>query len=435
MEVRYEIDNCGHIGPMEDEVLWRYIRILADSLNLDMPVAVSAAYSKERIIFLVNEAINKLDERGRDIIRTRYGLVDSKVVTLKIIAEKHKVSVERARGLVIENLRKIRSLLHGEAKNIVVKNNYFSEKDVFKRFLKEDSSGRFPNIGDGSIFDSPIPDENKLQALLMGITTESEYMNNKPRINEEVQAYRNKEHIVMDSEDNASWLYSGVVIFGTVSVHGTVRKAKDEGKLEKTILNKEGITSIDELVIKAIGKGRHEVSKPAEFMLYEPLIVVDLAKKAQSTNLVTDIAIGEIGKKYRIDIRKTTKIEVLLKQCGLTLTNDEDVRIHEIETELEYVFKESRWPSGLIELDREYRFNVREIETLRRMAERCVREKKRRLLTFYNLEEAIVRLADIKRRNGVVTRQDIDRLIDKYRFSKTKIKGLLSIAKWEGIID
>ena len=50
MEVRYEINDCGHFGPMEDDVFWRYIRLLADSLYLKMPVAVSTDYSKERIL-------------------------------------------------------------------------------------------------------------------------------------------------------------------------------------------------------------------------------------------------------------------------------------------------------------------------------------------------------------------------------------------------
>ena len=93
-----------------------------------MPVAVSTTYSKERIFFMVNEAIKKLDEKGRDVIKIRYGLMDSDGETLKTIAEKYKVSNARARELITRNLIKIRTMLHGETDRIILKNNYYSQK-------------------------------------------------------------------------------------------------------------------------------------------------------------------------------------------------------------------------------------------------------------------------------------------------------------------
>lgn len=164
-------------------------------------------------------------------------------------------------------------------------------------------------------------------------------------------------------------------------------------------------------------------------MLHEPLILADLTRKAQTKDKISDIAIGEISKKYRIDIAKTTKIDELLKQCGLVRTNDEEVRIRDIKAELEYVFKDGRGAIIPIDLDRDYRFTAREIEVLRRMAERCAKERGKKLSVSYDLEEAIVRLAEIKRRKGAVTKQDIDGLISEYGFSKTKILKMMSIVE------
>ena len=59
LKLRYLVDECGHIKPMNDDVLWRYIRLLADAYDLKMPVALSAIYSKDRIIALVDEAIDE----------------------------------------------------------------------------------------------------------------------------------------------------------------------------------------------------------------------------------------------------------------------------------------------------------------------------------------------------------------------------------------
>ena len=116
-------------------------------------------------------------------------------------------------------------------------------------------------------------------------------------------------------------------------------------------------------------------------------------------------------------------------------TNDEEVRIRDIEAELEYVFKDDRGAITPIDLDRDYRFAAREIEVLRRMAERCAKERGKKLSVSYDLEEAIVRLAMIKRRKGVITKKDIDGLISEYGFSKTKIGEMLAIVEWEGIIE
>lgn len=435
MEVRYEINDCGHIVPMEDDVFWRYIRLLADSLYLKMPVAVSTIYSKERILFMVNEAIKKLDEKGRDVIKIRYGLMDSDGETLKTIAEKYKVSNARARELVTRNLIKIRTMLQGETERIILKNNYYSQKNDFERFLKKYPSDYILNKEENLILDLPIPDENKLQALLAGITTEREYLGNKTKINEEAQAYQETEHIITNSRDSSSWLYSDIVVIGSVSVRIAESKLKATNKLEDVILNKEGVANIDELARKAIGNGKHFISKPAKFMLHEPLILADLKRKAQSTNKISDIAIGEIGKKYRIDIAKTAKIDELIKQCGLVRTNDEEARIRDIEIELAYVFKDGRGAITPIDLDCDYRFTAREIEVLRRMAERCAKERGKKLTVSYDLEEAIVRLAEIKRRKGAVTKQDIDGLISEYGFSKTKIGEMLKLAEGEGIIE
>lgn len=429
MEVRYEINDCGHIGPMEDDVFWRYIRLLADSLYLKMPVAVSTAYSKERILFMVNNAIQKLDEKGRDVIKIRYGLMDSDGETLKTIAEKYKVSNARARELVTRNLIKIRTMLHGETERIILKNNYYSQKNDFERFLKKYPSDYILNKEEKLILDLPIPDENKLQALLAGITTEREYLGNKTKINEEALAYQDTEHIITNSENSSSWLYSDIVVIGFVSVRIAESELKVTNKLEDVILNKEGVANIDELARKAIGNGKHFISKPAKFMLHEPLILADLKRKAQTTNKISDIAIGEIGKKYRIDIAKTAKINELLKQCGLVRTDDEEVRIRDIKAELEYVFKDGRGAITPIDLDCDYRFTAREIEVLRRMAERCTKEKGNKLSVSYDLEEAIVRLAEIKRRKGAVTKKDIDGLISEYGFSKTKILKMMSIVE------
>lgn len=225
------------------------------------------------------------------------------------------------------------------------------------------------------ILDLPIADENKLQALLAGITTEREYLDNKPEINEEAQAYQDTEHIITNSENSLSWLYSDIVVIGFVSVRIAESELKVTNKLEKAILNREGVTNIDGLVRKAIGNGKHYISKSAKFMLHEPPILADLKRKAQSTNKISDIAIGEIGKKYRIDIAKTAKINELLKQCGLVRTDDEEVRIRDIKAELEYVFKDGRGAITPIDLDCDYRFTAREIEVLRRMTERCAKER------------------------------------------------------------
>lgn len=433
MEVRYEINDCGNIGPMEDDVFWRYIKLLADSLYLKMPVGVSTTYSKERIFFMVNEAIKKLDEKGRDVIKIRYGLMDRDGETLKTIAEKYKVSNARARELVTRNLIKIRTMLHGETERIILKNNYYSQKNDFERFLKKYPSDYILNKEENLILDLPIPDENKLQALFAGITTEREYLGNKTKINEEAQAYQETEHIITNTRDSSSWLYSDIVVIGSVSVRIAESKLKATNKLEDVILNKEGVANIDELARKAIGNGKHYISKSAKFMLHESLIVDDLTRKVQSTNKISDIAIGEIGKKYRIDIAKTAKIDELIKQCGLVRTNDEEVRIRDIEAELEYVFKDDRGAITPIDLDHDYRFTAREIEVLRRMAERCAKERGKKLTVSYDLEEAIVRLADIKRRKGAVTKQDLDGLISEYGFSKTKIGEMLKIAEGEGI--
>lgn len=190
MKVRYEINDCGHFGPMEDDVFWRYIRLLADSLYLKMPVAVSATYSKERILFMVNDAIKKLDEKGRDVIKIRYGLMNSDGETLKTITEKYKVSNARARELVTRNLIKISTMLHGETERIILKNNYYSQKNDFERFLKKYPSDYILNKEENLILDLPIPDENKLQALFARIATEREYLDNKPKINKGAQAYQ-----------------------------------------------------------------------------------------------------------------------------------------------------------------------------------------------------------------------------------------------------
>ena len=382
---------------------------------------------------MVNEAIKKLDEKGRDVIKIRYGLMDRDGETLKTIAEKYKVSNARARELVTRNLIKIRTMLHGETERIILKNNYYSQKNDFERFLKKYPSDYILNKEENLILDLPIPDENKLQALFAGITTEREYLGNKTKINEEAQAYQETEHIITNTRDSSSWLYSDIVVIGSVSVRIAESKLKATNKLEDVILNKEGVANIDELARKAIGNGKHYISKSAKFMLHESLIVDDLTRKVQSTNKISDIAIGEIGKKYRIDIAKTAKIDELIKQCGLVRTNDEEVRIRDIEAELEYVFKDDRGAITPIDLDHDYRFTAREIELLRRMAERCAKERGKKLTVSYDLEEAIVRLADIKRRKGAVTKQDLDGLISEYGFSKTKIGEMLKIAEGEGI--
>ena len=72
---------------------------------------------------------------------------------------------------------------------------------------------------------------------------------------------------------------------------------------------------------------------------------------------------------------------------------------------------------------------------LRRMAERRAKERGKKLTVSYDLEEAVIRLSEIKRRKGAVTKQDIDGLISEYGFSKTKIGEMLNIVKWERIIN
>lgn len=144
--------------------------------------------------------------------------------------------------------------------------------------------------------------------------------------------------------------------------------------------------------------------------------------------------LGEISDNYRVEIAGTRRIDELLKQCGLERTDDEAVRIRDIETELMYLFKTSKLRPNLIELDRKYHFSITEIETIRRMARQRSSEKGRGLTASYKLDEAIIRLAEIKRRTGVATHEDIEGIIVEYGFGKMKIDEMMTIAKWEGII-
>ena len=169
-------------------------------------------------------------------------------------------------------------------------------------------------------------------------------------------------------------------------------------------------------------------------MLYEPFISADLTKRAQSRNKISDIVLGEISDNYRVEIAGTRRIDELLKQCGLELTDDEAVRIADIETELGYLFEMKELCPNLIELDQKYHFSMSEIEMIQRMARQWSSEKGRGLTVSYKLDEAIVRLAEIKRRTGEATQEDIEGIIGEYGFGKTKIGEMMDIAKWEGII-
>lgn len=582
LELKYFIDKCGYLKPMNDDVLWRYIRLLADAYGLKMPVALSAIYNKDRIIALVDEAIDQLNERGRDILKIRYGLLEGEGRTYKEIAGKYNVSLICIRTLVFNNIRKIKGFLHSRNEKIIVTNEYFAHRSVIVDILEEDlrnyliyddsrmigrilerhggrlklhiknpeafyyNSYRFPlrtdervtrtgllfhlfgrldekyktiadivneddevlgNLnctnsedmklirqikdcfsgpdnflfgrdifresefkvehinkdgGKGNcvgctnhlaviiekileflgrdeklVINMPISDELKLQAMLMGIVTVKDYIENKAEICRRANEYRTNADGLDDTDFDGSYLYTGITVVGAVSISETkARKINaDEIEFERYILNKEEVANVEELATKAIGHERYSISKPARFMLYEPFISADLTKRAQSTDRISDIVLGEIGEKYRVEIVGTRRIDELLKRCGLERTDDESVRISDIEIELVHLFKTSKLRPNLIELDRKYHFTMAEIETIRRMASRWSKEKGRGLTASYKLDEAIIRLAEIKRRTGEVTHEDIEGIIGEYGFTKTKIGEMMNIVKWERIIN
>lgn len=581
MKLRYLVDECGHIKPMNDDVLWRYIRLLADAYDLKTPVALGAIYNRDRIIALVNEAMDQLNERGRDILKIRYGLLEGEGRTYKEIAGKYNVSPICIRTLVFNNLWKIKGFLHNRNEKIIVTNKYYTRRSLIVDILEEDlrsyliygdsrmigrilerydgrlklhiknpevlyyNSSRFPLCTDervakpGFLFhlygrldekyktiadivnendevlkslncinsedmklirqikgcfsdpdnflfgrdifresefeieyinkdggkenytgctnhlaviiekileflgrdeilivDVPIPDELKLQTLLMGIVTVKDYIENKAEICRRADEYRTNADGLDDTDFDGSYLYSGITIVGAVSIsEAKARKIiANEIEFERYILNKEEVANVEELARKAIGREKYSISKPARFMLYEPFISADLTKRAQSRNKISDIVLGEISDNYRVEIAGTRRIDELLKQCGLERTDDEAVRIRDIETELMYLFKTSKLRPNLIELDRKYHFSITEIETIRRMARQWPSEKGRGLTASYKLDEAIIRLAEIKRRTGVSTHEDIEGIIVEYGFGKMKIDEMMTIAKWEGII-
>lgn len=581
MELRYLIDESGCLKPVNDDVLWRYIRLLADAYDLKMPVALSAIYSKDRIIALVDEAIDELNERGREILKIRYGLLEGEGRTYKEIAGKYNINPICIRTLVFNNLWKIKGFLHSRNENIIVTNEYFAHRSVIVDILDEYlrsyliygesrmtgrilercgdrlklhiknpevlyyNSSRFPlrtnekvtrlgllshlfrrldekyktiadivnendevleslncinsedmklirqikdcfsdpdnflfgrdifresefeveyinkDGGKGNfagctnhiaviiekileflgrdeklIIDVSIPDENKFQALLMGIVTVKDYIENKAEICRRANEYRTNANGLGDTSFDDSYLYTGITVVGAVSISDAkARKINaDELEFERYILNKEEVANVEELARKAIGREKYSISKPARFMLYEPFISADLTKRAQSRNKISDIVLGEISDNYRVEIAGTRRIDELLKQCGLERTDDEAVRIRDIETELMYLFKTSKLRPNLIELDRKYHFSITEIETIRRMARQWSSEKGRGLTASYKLDEAIIRLAEIKRRTGVATHEDIKGIIVEYGFGKMKIDEMMTIAKWEGII-
>lgn len=582
LKLRYLIDECGNLKPMNDDALWRYIGLLVDAYDLKMPVALDTIYNKDRIVALVDEAIDELNERGRDIVKRRYGLSEGEGATYKEIAEKYNVSLICIRTLVFNNLRKIKCFLHRQNEKIIVTNEYFASRSVIVDVLEEDlrsyliygdsrmirrileryndrlklhiknpkafcyNSSRFPkrtdekvtrsellshlferldekyktvadivnendrvlesldyinsedmklirqikdcfsdpdnllfgrNIfrasefevefvkEDGNvescagctnqlsvivekiheligkdeklIIDVPIPDELKLQAFLMGIVTMADYVENKPEICRRANEYRTYADRLVDKDDDRSYLYSEITVVGAVSISNAQDRKINANKLEfeRYILNKEEVSNTDELATKAIGHAGYSISKPTRFMLYELFIEADLTKRAQSTDRISDISLGEIGEKYRVDIAGTRRIDELLKQCGLELTDDEAVRIADIETELGYLFEMKELCPNLIELDQKYHFSMSEIEMIQRMARQWSSGKGRGLTVSYKLDEAIVRLAEIKRRTGEVMHEDIKRLISEYGFGKTKIREMMNIVKWERIIE
>lgn len=239
-----------------------------------------------------------------------------------------------------------------------------------------------------------------------------------------------------DTDFDGSYLYSGITVVGAVSISDAkARKINaNELEFEHYILNKEEVANVEELATKAIGREKYSISKSARYMLYEPFIVADLTKPAQSTDRISDIALGEIGEKYRVDIVGVRRIDDMLKRRALERTDAESVRIRDIETELAYAFEMSELHPNLVELDRKYHFTMPEIEVLRHMARQRSKEKGRGLTSSYKLDEAIIKLAEIKRRTGDVTHEDIEGIIGEYGFGKMKIMEMKSIAKWERII-
>lgn len=573
MEIRYLIDECGCIKPMADDVLWRYLVLLADAYRLNMPIALDPVYDRDRIISLVDEAMEELNERGRNDLRARYGLPDGEGSTYKEIAQKYNITPESVRTLVFNNLSKIRAFMIRNGEKILVQNDYYSCRRKFVDILEEDlrnylilgesriigkildrykgrlkltvkdpetvyyNSSMFPKNTDdplagNSLFrhiniygklgkkyrtiadiinkddetlenlycinlqdmklirqikdcfsnpdnllngreifntseftleyeeekytgntnklrlivekileligskeklllDTFVSNEQKLQALYMGIVTVKDYLDNKYEICQKARSYKANSGDRDHSADRSSYLYSDVVVIGAVSGKNA---NTNKDKFERTILNKEEAENIEELAAKALGEERRSISKPARFMLYETFIMADLKKHAQSANRITDIALGEIGEKYEVDILCTERINELVKECGLERTDDEAVRICEIEAILRTVLSIDAREMRLIYLDRSYHFSLKEIEAIQSFIDNWASEKGKNLTSTYKLDEAIIRLAEIKRRKGEVTPEDIEKIISEYGFTKTKIMEMKSIAKWERII-
>ena len=56
----------------------------------------------------IEEMMDDLDERSREVVRRRYGLVDGRQHKLADIGAKHGISAERVRQLEREALQKLR---------------------------------------------------------------------------------------------------------------------------------------------------------------------------------------------------------------------------------------------------------------------------------------------------------------------------------------
>lgn len=96
----------GHDG----EEQWTPAHYLADN-NSNPETLLSESFeeedSKERLL----TAFNKLDERSKDILQTRW-LDDGKKATLHDLADKYKISAERIRQLEKQAMNKLKNLMN-----------------------------------------------------------------------------------------------------------------------------------------------------------------------------------------------------------------------------------------------------------------------------------------------------------------------------------
>ena len=408
-------------------------------------------YNSSRFPLRKNEKVTRLG-----LLSHLFRRLDEKYKTIADIVNENDEVLESLNCINSEDMKLIRQIkdCFSDPDNFLFGRDIFRESEFEVEYTNEDGGkGNFTGCtnhlaviiekileflgrDEKFIIDVPIPDEHKFQALLMGIVTVKDYNENKAEICRRANEYRTNADGLDDTGFDGSYLYSGITIVGAVSIsEAKARKIiANEIEFERYILNKEEVANVEDLARKAVGRERYSISKPARFMLYEPFIIAELSKRAQSRNKISGIVLGEISDKYWVEIAGTRRIDELLKQRGLERTDDESVCIRDIETELIYVFEMNELCPNLMELDRKYYFTMAVIETIRRMARRWSKEKGRGLTASYKLDEAIIRLAEIKRRTGEATQEDIEGIIGEYGFGKTKIGEMMDIANWEGII-